>query len=81
MVFPRLPTSAFVPVGVNTLVVLTVVRHVPSIATACSRNRSNTHAFAASMLALTLNTYSHVLPAMQEDAASKMDAILPNAKS
>lgn len=29
-----------------------------------------------SQISLTLNTYSHVLPAMQEDAASKMDAIL-----
>ncbi len=29
-----------------------------------------------SQVSLTLNTYSHVLPALQEDAASKMDAIL-----
>jgi integrase len=29
-----------------------------------------------SQVSLTLNTYSHVLPAMHEDAASKMDAIL-----
>ena len=29
-----------------------------------------------SPISLTLNTYSHVLPALQEDAASKMDAIL-----
>ena len=29
-----------------------------------------------SQISLTLNTYSHVLPAMQEDAAAKMDAIL-----
>jgi hypothetical protein len=28
---------------------------------------------------LTLNTYSHVLPALQEDAAAKMDAILSKA--
>ena len=42
MVFPRLSTSAFVPRGVNTLVVLTVVRHLPSIATPCSRNRPTT---------------------------------------
>jgi integrase len=29
-----------------------------------------------SQVSLTLNTYSHVLPALQRDAASKMDAIL-----
>lgn len=29
-----------------------------------------------SQVSLTLNTYSHVLPALQQDAASKMDAIL-----
>ena len=29
-----------------------------------------------SQVSLTPNTYSHVLPALQEDAASKMDAIL-----
>jgi integrase len=29
-----------------------------------------------SQISLTLNTYSHVLPALQEAAASKMDAIL-----
>jgi integrase len=29
-----------------------------------------------SQVSLTLNTYSHVLPALQEDAASKMDASL-----
>jgi len=29
-----------------------------------------------SQVSLTLNTYSHVLPALQEDAAAKMDAIL-----
>jgi integrase len=29
-----------------------------------------------SRVSLTLNTYSHVLPALQEDAAAKMDAIL-----
>jgi integrase len=29
-----------------------------------------------SQVSLTLNTYSHVLPTLQEDAASKMDAIL-----
>jgi hypothetical protein len=28
----------------------------------------------------TLNTYSHVLPVLQEDAASKMDAILTGSK-
>ena len=27
-------------------------------------------------ISLTLNTYSHVLPSMQEDAAEKMDEIL-----
>lgn len=27
----------------------------------------------------TLNTYGHVLPALQEDGASKMDAILSKA--
>ena len=32
-----------------------------------------------SQISLTLNTYSHVLPAMQDDAASKMDAILQSA--
>jgi integrase len=32
-----------------------------------------------SQVSLTLNTYSHVLPALQEDAASKMDAILSKA--
>ena len=37
VVFPRLSTSAFVPRGVNTLVVLTVVRHLPSIATPYDR--------------------------------------------
>lgn len=29
-----------------------------------------------SQLSLTLNTCSHVLPALQQDAAAKMDAIL-----
>jgi integrase len=29
-----------------------------------------------SQISLTLNTYSHVLPALQEDAAAKLDAIL-----
>jgi len=29
-----------------------------------------------SQVSLTLNTYSHVLPALQQDAADKMDAIL-----
>jgi len=29
-----------------------------------------------SQVSLTLNTYSHVLPALQEDAASKMNAVL-----
>jgi integrase len=29
-----------------------------------------------SQVSLTLNTYSHVLPALQQDAARKMDAIL-----
>ena len=29
-----------------------------------------------SQVSLTLNTYSHVLPALQNDAAAKMDAIL-----
>ena len=28
-----------------------------------------------SQVSLTLNTYSHVLPALQRDAANKMDAI------
>jgi hypothetical protein len=32
-----------------------------------------------SQASLTLNTYSHVLPALQDDAASKMDAILSKA--
>ena len=34
-----------------------------------------------SQISLTLNTYSPVLPAMQDDAASKMDAILQSANS
>ena len=29
-----------------------------------------------SQVSLTLNTYSHVLPALQQDAPAKMDAIL-----
>ena len=29
-----------------------------------------------SQISLTLNTYSHMLPALQEDAAAKLDAIL-----
>jgi integrase len=29
-----------------------------------------------SKISLTLNTYSHVLPALQGEAAAKMDAIL-----
>jgi hypothetical protein len=29
-----------------------------------------------SQISLTLNTYSHVLPSLQGDAAAKMDAIL-----
>jgi integrase len=29
-----------------------------------------------SQISLTLNTYSHVLPALQADAAAKLDAIL-----
>ena len=34
-----------------------------------------------SQVSLTLNTYSHVLPALQQDAASKMDAILTRFKA
>ncbi|MEQ1868745.1 MAG: tyrosine-type recombinase/integrase [Vicinamibacterales bacterium] len=33
-----------------------------------------------SQISLTLNTYSHVLPAMQEDAAARMDEILSGSK-
>ena len=29
-----------------------------------------------SQISLTMNTYSHVLPALQEDAALRLDAIL-----
>ena len=29
-----------------------------------------------SQVSLTLNTYSHVLPALQRDAAARMDAVL-----
>jgi integrase len=29
-----------------------------------------------SQISLTLNTYSHVLPALQADAAAKLDAVL-----
>jgi integrase len=29
-----------------------------------------------SQISLTMNTYSHVLPALQRDAADKMEAIL-----
>jgi len=29
-----------------------------------------------SQISLTLNTYSHVLPALQQEAAAKLDAIL-----
>ena len=29
-----------------------------------------------SQVSLTLNTYSHVLPALQHEAAAKMDALL-----
>jgi integrase len=32
-----------------------------------------------SQVSLTLNTYSYVLPTLQEDAALKMDAILSKA--
>ena len=32
-----------------------------------------------SQVSLTLNTYSHVLPALQQDAAAKMDAILSSS--
>ena len=32
-----------------------------------------------SQVSLTLNTYNHVLLALQEDAASKMDAILTSS--
>jgi integrase len=32
-----------------------------------------------SQVSLTLNTYSHVLPALQQDAAGKMDAILASS--
>ena len=32
-----------------------------------------------SQVSLTLNTYSHVLPALQEDAATKMNAILTSS--
>ena len=30
-------------------------------------------------IALTMDTYSHVLPSMQEDAASKMEGAAPGA--
>jgi len=29
-----------------------------------------------SQIALTMNTYSHVIPAMQRDAAARLDALL-----
>jgi hypothetical protein len=29
-----------------------------------------------SQISLTMNTYSHVLPALQRDAADKMEAVL-----
>jgi hypothetical protein len=29
-----------------------------------------------SQISLTLNTYAHILPALQQDAADRMDAIL-----
>jgi hypothetical protein len=29
-----------------------------------------------SQISLTMNTYSHVIPALQRDAAERMDAIL-----
>jgi integrase len=34
-----------------------------------------------SQISLTMNTYSHVLPALQEEAAARMDAILSGGKS
>ena len=33
-----------------------------------------------SQISLTLNTYSHVLPALQEQAASRMDEVLETGK-
>ena len=32
-----------------------------------------------SQVSLTLNTYSHVLPTLQQDAAAKMDAALADS--
>jgi hypothetical protein len=33
-----------------------------------------------SQISLTLDTYAHVLPALQDDAAGKMDAILSGGR-
>jgi integrase len=38
--------------------------------------RTITATHGHSQISLTLNTYSHVLPALQADAAAKLDAIL-----
>ena len=46
----------------------------------CQPARGHGHARAFTNLAHT-KSYSHVLPTMQEDAASKMDAILQAAKA
>ena len=34
-----------------------------------------------SQVSLTLNTYSHVLPALQQDAADKMNAVLAGSST
>jgi integrase len=38
--------------------------------------RTIMEALGHSQISLTLNTYSHVLPALQREAAAKLDAIL-----
>jgi integrase len=44
----------------------------------CSRNASTRvvmETLGRSQVSLTLNTYSHVLPALQRDAAARMNAV------
>jgi integrase len=50
-----------------------VVRHAPTRQGVSPRVVMET--LGHSQVSLTLNTYSHVLPALQQDAAAKMDAI------
>ena len=47
----------------------------------CVPARVVTEILGRSQVSLTLNTYSHVLPAILDDAAARLEAVFPGAPS